>query len=96
MSASNHQTITISPQAQRTIRVLAEKINLPAHEIVDRAVEELRRKFLFEEANTTYAALQGQPDSWNEIERERKQWDATLPDGLESEDWSEYENLPGA
>jgi len=96
MSVSNTLAITISTQAQSTIRALAEKTNLPTQEIVDRAVEELRRKLLFEEANAAYAALQEQPEVWNEIERERKEWDATLADGLESEGWSEYKSLPGA
>ncbi|MEP7340752.1 MAG: toxin-antitoxin system protein [Acidobacteriota bacterium] len=96
MSVSNTLAITISTQAQSTIRALAEKTNLPAQEIVDRAVEELRRKLLFEEANAAYIALQEQSEAWNEIERERKDWDTTLADGLESEDWSEYKSLPGA
>jgi hypothetical protein len=96
MSVSNTLAITISTQAQRTIRTLAEKTNLPTQEIVDRAVEDLRRKLLFEEANAAYAALQEQPEVWNEIKRERKEWDTTMADGLESEDWSEYKSLPGA
>ncbi len=96
MSASKTLTIRISTQARRTIRALAEKTDLPAHEIVERAVEELRRKLLFEEANAAYAALQEQPEVWNEIERERAVWDAALADGLESEDWSDHRSVPGA
>ena len=96
MSAPKTLAITISMQAQRTIRALAVKTNLPVQEIVDRAVEELRRKLLFEEANAAYTALQEQPAAWKEIEREREVWDATLTDGLESEDWSEYRSVPGA
>jgi predicted transcriptional regulator len=96
MSASKTLTIRISTQARRTIRALAEKTNLPAHEIVERAVEELRRKLLFEEANAAYAALQEQPEVWHEIERERAAWDTALADGLESEDWSDYRSVPGA
>lgn len=93
MSAAKALTITISTQAQRTIRALAKKTNLPAHEIVERAVEELRRKLLFEEANAAYAALQEQPAAWHEIEQEREAWDAALSDGLEKEDWSEYRSI---
>ena len=93
MSASKALTIAISTQAQRTIRALAKKTNLSAHEIVERAVEELRRKLLFEEANANYAALQEQPAVWHEVEQEREAWDATLADGLENEDWSEYRSV---
>jgi len=82
MSAA--KTLTISLQTQRTIRALAKKTNLPAHEVVERAVEELRRKLLFEEANAAYTALQEQPEVWQEIKLEQEAWDATLADGLES------------
>jgi predicted transcriptional regulator len=93
---STPKTLTISPQTQRTIRALAKKTNLPAHEVVERAVEELRRKLLFEEANAAYATLQEQPEVWQEINQEQEAWDITLADGLENEDWSEYKSATGA
>ena len=95
MPASKTSTIAISPQTQRTIRALAEKTHLPAQEILERAVEVLRRKLLFEEANAAYAALQEQPDAWQEIEQERRAWDTAQADGLEKEDWSEYNRSTG-
>ncbi len=94
MTTSN--TITISKQTQHTIRALAAKTRLPAQEIVERAVEGLRRKLLFEEANAAYAALQEQPATWQAIEEERAAWDAAQADGLAKEDWSEYSNATGA
>ena len=94
MPTSEMLTIQVSPQAQNAIHQLSVKTARPAGEIVERAVEELRRKLLFEEANATYAALQQQPDLWREIEQEDAAWDVTLADGLEPEDWSEYELKP--
>lgn len=94
MPASN--TITISKQTQYTIRTLAEKIHLPPQEVVARAVEGLRRKLLFEDANAAYAALQEQSAVWQEIEKERAAWDVAQMDGLESEDWTEYKSAAGA
>ncbi len=95
MPASKNSTIAVSPQTRQTIRALAEKTDLPAQEILERAVEGLRRKLLFEEANAAYAALQEQADAWQEIKQERRVWDATQTDGLEKEDWSEYNRPTG-
>ena len=88
-------TIQVSVHAQHTIRALAEKTARSDQEVVERAVEDLRRKLLFDEANAAFAALQQQPEAWAEIKRERDLWDAASADGLEREDWSEYLNPQG-
>ncbi len=95
MPAANLLTIEVSAQAQHTIRALAEKPARSDQEIVERAVEELRRKLFIEEANSAYAILQQQPEAWSEIEREHNAWDAAAAEGLAYEDWSEYANAPG-
>jgi hypothetical protein len=51
--------------------------------IIDEAVEEYRRSKIFEQANAAYVALRSDPDTWQELEEERAQWDATLADGLD-------------
>ncbi len=91
MTASERLTIQVSPQAQSMIQELSIKTSLPTGEVVARAVEDLRRKLLFEEANVTLAALQQRPEEWQKIQQEDAQWDVTLADGLEPEDWSEYD-----
>ena len=96
MPAAETVAIPISAQTQQTLRALAEKTHLPDHELLARAVEGLRRKLLFEEANATYAALQEQPAVWQKIEEERLAWEQAQADGLEKEDWSEYESPTGA
>jgi hypothetical protein len=50
--------------------------------IIDEAVEEYRRSKIFEQANAAYAALRSDPATWEEMERERAEWDVTLADGL--------------
>lgn len=91
MTTSESLTIQISPQAQSVINELSLKTALPTGEVVARALDELRRKLLFEEANRTLADLQQQPEAWRKIEQEDAAWDVTLKDGLEPEDWSEYQ-----
>lgn len=52
-------------------------------EVLEEALELYRRKQLLEATNAAYAALRAEPDTWDELEAERKAWDATLADGLE-------------
>ncbi|NOT64107.1 MAG: toxin-antitoxin system protein [Acidobacteria bacterium] len=90
MPSAELLTVHVSAHAQHTIRALAQKTARSDQEVVERAVEELRRKLLFEEANASFAVLQQQSETWAEIEREQNLWDAASADGLEREDWSEY------
>ena len=50
--------------------------------LLDEAVETLRRQRFLEQVNAAYAALRETPGTWESIEAERREWDATLPDGL--------------
>ncbi len=59
------------------------KQSLP--EILDEAVDQLYRKRFLEACNRDYARLRKNSKAWlNELTR-RKQWDATIADGLEAE-----------
>jgi hypothetical protein len=53
--------------------------------ILDKAVEDYRRKCVLERANAGYAALRAAPEAWNEELAERADWEATLSDGLDDE-----------
>jgi hypothetical protein len=50
--------------------------------LLDKAIEEYRRKRFLEEVNAAYATLRQNPDAWAAVEQERAEWDATLEDGL--------------
>lgn len=51
-------------------------------DLLEEAVETLRRKRFLEQANTAYASLRGDAKAWAGVEDERRSWDATLLDGL--------------
>jgi predicted transcriptional regulator len=74
-------TVRISSQAQRTLQQLSKATGRSQTALLDEAVEELRRKRFFEEANRAYAALKADPKAWAEELEERKAWEATLGDG---------------
>lgn len=59
-------------------------------EIIAEAVEEYRRKIIFEKANAAYEALRNDPSAWQEELEEHALWEGTLADGLQEEDdWTE-------
>jgi hypothetical protein len=54
----------------------------PMAALLDEAVETLRRQRFLEQVNAAYAALRANPVAWESIHGERRDWEATLPDGL--------------
>lgn len=55
----------------------------PMHIVIAEAIEELRRKRIFEQANRAYAALRQDPHAEAEEEAERHELEGTLSDGLD-------------
>lgn len=53
--------------------------------ILDRAIEEYRRRQFLEGLRADFAALRRDPKAWQEELNERKEWDSTLGDGLEGQ-----------
>jgi len=53
--------------------------------LLEEAVEELRRKYFFEEVNAGFARLKADPDAWEEELAERRFTEGTLADGQEDE-----------
>jgi hypothetical protein len=66
------------------LQQLADDEGVNMQEVLSRALEDYRRTRLFERANAAYAALQADPDAWEREQEERKAWDVTLMDDIES------------
>lgn len=75
-------TIRISDAAHGTLRQLSAAEGKPMLALLDEAVEDLRRRRFLEQVNAAYAALRANPGAWEAVESERREWDATLEDGL--------------
>jgi predicted transcriptional regulator len=83
-------TVRISEAAQQILNELAAQTGQTTMEILERALDAYRRKLFFEQVNAGYAELRADPAAWAEHLAERKQWDATLMDGLDpGEHWTE-------
>lgn len=74
--------IRVSESTHAILACLASDTGSSMQEIVDKAVEEYRRKKLLEATNVAYAALRLNPDTRTELEQERAEWDAANLDGL--------------
>jgi hypothetical protein len=75
-------TVRISDAARGTLRELARAEGKSMSAVLDEAVEVLRRQRFLEQVNAAYAALRDDPEAWEEFDAERREWDATLDDGL--------------
>lgn len=90
-----HAMVRISEQTHQTLRDLARTDHDSMQSVLDKAVEEYRRRRFLEDVNAAYAALREDPEAWKEVEEERSAWDATLGDGLPNESWTVEGDLTG-
>lgn len=76
-------TIRVPTKTKETLHILACTAGLSMQQVLDQALEVYRRQQLLEATNAAYAALRLNAKAWHEFEEERRDWDATLADGLE-------------
>jgi hypothetical protein len=77
-------SVSISEAAHQILMELAEKTGQTILDVLDKALDVYRRKLFFELLDAGYAELRADPVAWSEHLAERKLWDATLLDGLET------------
>jgi len=76
-------TVRISPRSHQTLRSLSKLTGDSLQAVLDRAIEEERRRLFFDKLDAGYAAINNDPAAKREFDRERDEWDVTLKDGLE-------------
>ena len=87
MAATRQRHVRVSETTHRTLRELADDSGEPIAALLDRAVEDYRRKLFFEQAARDWEALERDPEAVAEFEAELALWDQTVGDGLEPEEW---------
>jgi predicted transcriptional regulator len=78
-------TVRVSEETRNVLRDLAARTGQPMQAILERAVEDYRRRCFFEEMNRAFAALRADPQAWADELQERATWDVALADGLGEE-----------
>ena len=84
-TTTENPNIRISPHSKATLRDLAKREGKPMQAVLDEAIDHYQREKFMDEANAAYARLQADPEAWKEELEERRAWDATLNDGLETQ-----------
>jgi hypothetical protein len=79
----DRSTIRISRSTHALIRGLADEERTTMAVIVDRAVEDYRRRRFWADYHAAYAALRADPAAMADLQRETAIWGATHADGLE-------------
>jgi hypothetical protein len=76
-------SVALSETSHQTLTQLAKNQGISVQSLLERAIEDYRRKLFLMEANSAYQALRDDPQAWEEELEERRLWEATLEDGLE-------------
>ena len=83
-------TVRISDASRDILRKLAAQESESMQSILEKAIEAYRRQHFLKEINKAYSVLHQNKEAWTAMEKELAEWDATLGDGLESdEEWAE-------
>jgi hypothetical protein len=82
--------VQVTDETQRVLQTLSQETGRSIPEILDKAVEEYRRKVFFEGVDRDYKTLKADPEAWSQEVQERQLFDNTLMDGLDSdESWTD-------
>ena len=77
--------VRVSETTHKVLRSLSSREGKSMQDIIDKAVEDYRRKSYLQGLSADFQALRENPEAWQEHEEEMALWDNTLQDGLENE-----------
>jgi len=81
--------VRITEHTHQALREIAQAEHQSMQSVLEKAVEDYRRRRFLEEVNAGYAALRNDPEAWQETQDERAEWEG-ISDGLpEGETWTE-------
>jgi hypothetical protein len=86
----------IREDTHKLLREVAEEEGATRQDVLARAVDAYWRARFFEQMNAAYTALRNDPEAWEEELAERRAWDGTLMDGIESESAESLESAAHA
>jgi len=75
--------VRVSDKSQKILKELKKESGYSYTSILDKAVEELRRKRILENTNNAFSALRNNKEAWQEELRERETLEGTLMDNVE-------------
>lgn len=74
--------VRINPASKELLMGFAESYQVSLPTMLDRVIDDYRRRHLLEQANTAYEVLRKDPKQWEAYRHEMQLWDQALADGL--------------
>jgi hypothetical protein len=81
-----HMSVRVDRATYDRLVELAQEQHIPIARLIARAVDTYDRVIMAEESNAAYARLHADPAAWDEWQEELRLWDATLLDGLATDE----------
>lgn len=89
--------LRVSREIHEKLRELARNEGMSMQGVLEKALNEYQKNRFFDSLNTSFAALKNDPEAWAEELQERRLWENTLKDGLETDEiWTEDGNVVGS
>ena len=79
------ETVRIKPETHVKLKEIVTATGQSMPEVLDQAIESLRRSRLLDEASRAYAALRSDPKACRAELAEHKAWEATVADDLKDD-----------
>jgi len=76
-------TVRIDDETNQVINAMSRTLSKTKKDILKDAVYQYRKIMFFKQVNDEYAELQNHEEKWEEEQQERKEWDATVGDGID-------------
>ncbi len=70
-------TVRVTQSVHDVLRTLAHDEGASMQAVLEKAVEDYRRRRLLKETNAAYSALRKDPEAWSEELEERRAWEST-------------------
>ena len=88
-------TVRITKDTHALLREIASRERASMQQVLERAIEEYRRRRFLEDVNAGYEALRADAAGWAGVQAERAAWDGTLADGLPKDEvWTTGTEIP--
>jgi hypothetical protein len=80
------QTIRIRPETRLKLEGIAKAESTTMTKVLDKVVDAYRRQRMLEETNSAFADLKKDSKLWEQEQKERREWDAAMGDGLKDDE----------
>ena len=86
--------LRVSKEIHEKLRDFARQEGISMQSVLEKALDEYQKTRFFDSLDAGFAALKRDPEAWAEELKERRLWETTLMDGIDSdESWTEDGNV---